>query len=271
MTQSTAPIPVPTPEIILPTLTIVETSTNNFVLLAAGITIRHPNQVGVVSYHTTLPAALFSAEVFLYHENDPKNYNDPRTYPLAFEPRPPLPHTNINLSDRAYAYLKDRMLRSGYRGTASWQGLGSFLIGLFSANPTWQDWQDTRANFPDDFDEPIATLDKQRAARNQFPIWGLYYEGKPQHGKRRITRLARPFSREKLARLSPLVLPIATHYCIAPYTGADILHPPSQISATIEAVGLQYLTPRNPPIPPAQATKHDRRGHRKSLVGGIVF
>ena len=255
----------------LPTVTIVETETS-YIMIACGITISHAGNVGIVAFHTTLDAALFHAEIFLHHENDPKYTSDPPTIPLHDSHKLPPPQTRITISDRAWQYIKDQTAKYDYRGTAAWQGMGNFLLAMMHANPQTSDWVDTRHRYEDtDFPDAIRAYDTQRLKENKFPVWSQTDLDKPGVGINRI-RKVRSFPLEKLDRLIPLMHPIATHFGITAYRGANPMNARVQTTAFMEAYGLQYITPLNDIPKCSMPRKRDRTGYRSHLAHErIVF
>lgn len=163
--------------------------------------------------------------------------------------RPPAQQVRITLSPPAYKYLTEQQRIYQYhgRGPAQRAGLAYYLASLLDQNPPTSTstspcslWIDTRP--PDLIKHDILSL-----KRGQFPIWSLsplnYYDTRPF--ERRLLRClnATVFN----TTLLPPLLHLAAHFMIAPISGRQT-SPLSRAAAVIEAIGLQYLTPLNPPV-----------------------
>lgn len=245
------------------TLTIVESRPNWNLLVAFS------DATYILSFHLTLEAALDAGYAYLYASQLTGNYPRPRN---AFKLNPskqrgPHSHTNIALSDEAWAWYTEQTRLHKYNGRASYLGMGSFILALLAANPDPDDWTDNRPVAEPDLPE----LNNARVEENQLPLWAddEFNDSRNAFGRRRT---GRTLPSSKLADILAKLEPIAVAHKLTPtYEKRDLLNRKRWASAALEAIGLNYLVPKNPPLPNPIPPKRDRRHHHDATKSDERF
>jgi hypothetical protein len=248
------------------TLTVVESGTNWNVILSFNY---DPPQVAyVLAFHTSLDAALDAAYAYLYSSHATNLYARPKnSFRLALPNKSQVKHTNVALSDEAWEWFTEQTRAHKYNGRASYLGMGSFILALLAANPSPDDWHDNRANVEPDLPE----LNDERVNNNQLPLWSddEFNDNLNPFGRRRT---GRTMPTAKLDLILTKLEPIAVAHRLTPtYEKRDLLKRRRWASAALEAIGLQYLVPRNPPIPNPVPPKRDRRHHNDAAKSDRYF
>lgn len=260
------------------TLTITDAGSSHVVIAAYD----DPDpRVHVVDIYTTLPPALDAAYAIVYPQPQPP-HPLPRTL-TDFTPRSPTNLANsanstqvgIRLSQQAWDYLQRESAYYGYKGHSLTTGFTHYLLALLAANPTspttslLAHWTDTRPPDLKMFD--AARLNSTRhSPRRQFPYWARQAYG-PANQLRGVEQAKRGLNRAHFTQAQPLLLNLADHFFIAPYSGNQT-SPRARAAAVIEAIGLNYLTPRNPPaqnprpVDPKQRHRYVKKHTNVELV-----
>lgn len=238
----------------LPTLTVVHSGAVYPVIYSDSI----PNQrAGIIRFATTLSSALEHAHAVLLMVNQARHEKLDYTPDFIVEFRaPPSTHsqplnTPIRLSDAAWSNLTAQTREHNYHGRASHLGVISYLHALLQANPSPAHWTDTRP-------PELTSFDRPRLHRNKFPYWS---QGDYSGDQRKL----RTVNTATLTRILPTLTTLADFFGIAP-ARRNQLDPKLRAYATIEAIGLGYLTPTHPPVPNPRPPKAKRRQSKWELV-----
>lgn len=151
----------------------------------------------------------------------------------------------VFLSDEAWSFFVSETERLCYTGKAAWHGTGAYIRALLGANPLATDWTDERPAH-------VRQFDKYRLANYMGPLWfelnaiGASASDNSNPGTRNAGRRSLP-KHHYDAALSKLLELSAAHQIDHP--NRRYRHTPtprSMATATLEAIGLGYLAPRNP-------------------------
>lgn len=227
-----------------------------------------PELAYILSFHLTLEAALDAAYAYLYSSNITNIYPRPRhTFRLTDAPKVRQTHSNIALSDEAWDYLNAQSTHYKYNGRATHLGTAVYLLALLDANPNPTDWSDNRHNIEPD----LLEYNDARVEENKLPLWkdddfndNLNWQGR----RRRVRSLPTRKLEAILSRLEPIAF---AHKLTPTYDRRDILNRRRWSSAALEAIGLRYLIPRNPPNVNPQPAKRDRRHHNDAAKSDARF
>lgn len=215
-----------------PTFTVVETDTASAVVIVTHSTLPHHGQVGIVTFCIGLEAGLRIAyeQVLVWEVTGSITTMSLETVADSDKPR----RSSIALSDKAWSTLSKKRDECGYFGTAKNTGLFAFLAALIQHNPTPETmWTDTRSQHP----EQLQMFDFERLSNGQLPLWSQAPDVQ--------TRIRKPrgIIAEHWTPLIPAYAALGRHYGISPYRGGSFENPSVVASATLEAIGLDYLTP----------------------------
>lgn len=229
-------------------ITVVDTSDSSAVVIASNPTITHYGGVGIVAFCTGLDAGLRIAyDQYLIWEVR----GAVPTMPLerssdVLKPK----RSSIALSDKAWESLSRHRDEHGYKGTAKNNGLFSFLGALIQHNPTPDMWTDTRHMHP----EQLHAMDIERLHEGKLPLWSQAPD--------LIARIRKPrgILADSWYPLIPAYAALGRHYGISPYRGGSFENPSVVATATLEAIGLDYLTPDNWPNHPSPHPRVSKKG-----------
>jgi hypothetical protein len=149
----------------------------------------------------------------------------------------------ISLSDLAWANIRrdTKRLRYDNRGNGDLNSIGgtnAYLAALLKANPTPNDWVDTRPDYLQEEDAP-----RLASPQPKLPMWSLY-DSREDYRRGRLLNRANWDT-----NLQPPLLTLAHHFLIS-----SSLKERSRASAALEAIGMEYLSPTHPcpqnPQPP---------------------
>lgn len=245
------------------TLSISE-SRPNWVLIAAF----DDDTAYILGFHLSLDAALDAGYAYLHAGSVTGIYGKPKTgFRLSSSRTRSARHTNVALSEEAWAWFTEQTRIHKYNGRASYLGMGSFILALLAANPSPEDWTDTRAKAEPD----LPDLNNARVEDNLLPFWkdDEFNDNRDYRGYR---RQGRTLPSDKLEAILTRLEPIALHHKVTPtYERRDLLKRKRWASAALEAIGLGYLTAKNPPIPNQMPPKRDRRHHRSETKADERF
>lgn len=222
----------------------------------------------ILSFHLTLEAAHDSAYAYLHASSITNIYPRPKHKFRLVQPTPlRQPHRNVTLSDETWEYLNQQTELYKYNGRATHLGVSIYLLALLDANPTPQDWRDNRPNAEPDLPE----YNDARVEQNKLPTWtdDDFNDNLNIYGRRRRPRSLPTRKLEViLQRLEPIAL---AHHLTPTFEQRDILKRRAWATAALEAIGLQYLVPKNPPTPNPQPAKRDRRHHNDAAKADARF
>jgi hypothetical protein len=222
----------------------------------------------ILGFHLSLDAALDAGYAYLHAASVSGIYGKPKNAYRLTSARPRnARHTNVALSEEAWAWFTEQTRIHKYNGRATYLGMGSFILALIAANPNPEDWIDNRHIAEPDLPE----YNNARVSDNQLPVWkdDDFNDNRDYRGYRRI---GRTFPSDKLEAILTRLEPIALHHKITPtYERRDLLKRKRWASATLEAIGLQYLVAKNPPIPNPVPPKRDRRHHNDATKADTRF
>ena len=236
------------------TLTVIETDDNSAVVIASHPTLRHLGSVGIVAFCLSLDAGLRVAYEHLLIWAV-KGTIDTMTLETP-EETPSRKKTSIALSDKAWEYLSHQRDRCGFTapGIKS-PGIFALLDALIQHNPDpAADWRDARCDYP----EQLQMFDMERLQRKQLPLWSQAPDIE--------TRIRKPrgIIGEYWYPLIPAYAALGRHYGISPYRGGSFENPSVVATATLEAIGLGYLTPSAWPTNPNPRPERSKGGERVS-------
>lgn len=237
------------------TLTVVESAPNWNLILS--FNNDPPHLAYILSFHITLDAALDAGYAYLYSSLSTNTFARPKHSFRLADPPPRHAHSNVALSDETWTFLNEQTRLFKYNGRASYLGVSMYLLALLDANPTPSDWFDNRSNVEPDLPE----YNDARVGDNKLPAWSDddFNDNRNFDGKRRRPR---SFPTQKLEAILTRLEPIAVAHKITPtFEKRDLLNRRRWASAALEAIGLQYLAPRNPPNINPTPAKRDRRHH----------
>lgn len=226
------------------TITVVDTSDNSAVVIAAHPSLRHYQGVGIIAFTVGLEAGLRIAYEQLLVWTVTGSI---KTMALETQSETSIKKkTSIALSDKAWEYLSVQRDRCGYtaRGIKH-PGLFALLEALIqhNADPATC-WRDSRSDYP----EQLQMFDIERLNNNQLPLWSQAPDV--------ATRIRKPrgIIAEYWKPLIPRYAALGRHYGISPYRGGSFEVDSVVASATLEAIGLGYLTPAAWPLNPHPVT-----------------
>jgi len=229
------------------TVTISQAGSTYVVLLAYD-----SDPYGIVyamSFHITFEAAFDAAYAYLYN-----GALKPHSSIRLAEPRPAQYHKNIALSDETWTHFNEQTREYKYNGHASYLGVSVYLLALLTANPDPTDWSDNRGAIEPD----LPDYNIQRLEDGQLPRWNDDDFNERDPGQRR--RKIRTFPTLKLRKILELLEPIARAHVITPHrTIIDFEDYSRWAGAALEAIGLKYLVPKNPPQVNPTPAKRNRK------------
>lgn len=219
-----------------PTFTVVETDTASAVVIVTHSTLPHHGQVGIVTFCIGLEAGLRIA----YEQMLVWEVRGTLTT-MALETgndNVKIRRSSIALSDKAWETLSDRRDKCGYQGRLRNFGLFAFLDALIQLNAQPEMWTDTRSDHP----EQLQAMDYERLSAGMLPLWSQAPDVQ--------TRIRKPrgIIAEHWTPLIPAYAALGRHYGISPYRGGSFENPSVVATATLEAIGLDYLTPATWPV-----------------------
>jgi hypothetical protein len=239
----------------LPAITLVESGAEISQFWRIIVDAQHyrPSAVNgaeIEAIHTSLQGALDDATQYLYNFAA-NNYAHPTGHTLIDLPRDRPTRTSqkriiyeiaISLSQQAWDNFRTQTKRLHYDGNGgdlnSVGGVNNYLRHLLAANPTPDDWTDTRPDWLTEEDAPRLASDPPK-----FPMWSLY-DSREDYRRGRLLNRANWDT-----NLQPPLLAISHRFLIS-----SALKERSRASAALEAIGLEYLSPTHPcpqnPHPP---------------------
>lgn len=155
---------------------------------------------------------------------------------------------HVHITDAAWEHLGKQRDLYGYHGNGGknngthpgrTMGMSVYLKALFTVNPLHTDWTDTRP-------QEAKSADLARLTHNKFPIWHDEGELNIEIRGHRRARPKRSLNAEDVDFILPIAVPIARHYGITAIMGTQTA-PRARLSALLEAIGLQWLTPKHAP------------------------
>ena len=242
-------------DVLSVTFTVVESQPNWNLILS--FNDDPPHLAYILSFHITLGAALDSAYAYLYSSLSTNTFARPKHSFRLADPPPRHAHSNVALSDEAWLFLNEQTRAYKYNGRASYLGVSMYLLALLDANPTPADWSDNRSAIEPD----LAEYNDGRVMDGKLPVWtdDDFNDNRHFTGYRRRPR---SFPTVKLDIILRRLEPIAVAHKITPtFEKRDLLNKRRWASAALEAIGLKYLAPNNPPKLNPTPAKRDRRHH----------
>lgn len=159
-----------------------------------------------------------------------------RTYTNTHSQRSPRPkQAHLSISPTAWQHITNQAAHYGYAGHSKHTGLTHYLRALLQANPDpLIDWTDNRP-------ASLTDYDTHRLNNGLFPFWS---SATITDNNKRSTRMV---NAAHLEEMQPVLLTLADFFIIAPFRAASQTDPRARAHAVLEAIGLQYLQPKNPP------------------------
>ena len=255
-----------TPEPDIPvTLTITEAGPNWVAVLS--FNNDPPHVAYILSFHLTLEAAIDACYAYLYTSHANNTYPRPKNAYRLTDPPRKAPHSNVVLSDEAWAYFNNQTKLFRYNGRASYLGVGVYLLALLDANPLPSDWSDNRSIV-----EPeLPDYNDARVDDNKLPVWNddEFNTNRDWRGRRRRVRT---LPTQKLDLILSRLEPIAVAHGVTPVQDMrDLLTKRRWASAALEAIGLRYLLPHNSPNVNPMPAKRDRSRHKNTAKSDAKF
>lgn len=179
-----------------------------------------------------------------------------------FEYLPSAPAIVIKFSEPAWLSLQRSTREYRYDGRGPGNvGVAAYLAALIHSNPTPDYWKDTRP-------QPIPTFDIPRmsAVPPLVPMWSPAFQLEPGYER----TLNRMLNKARIEAITPALFALSQHFMIFPYR--NVYNERTRANAVLEAIGLGWLTPVNPPAyNPLPVNQTRRKHYKKASNFELVF